>query len=681
MKQINFIRIISILIIPVLLLSGCAGTPSGNMPITDTDSDVSVNEFSAGSTIIYPSEINKSIARAVNMLSEKIKTLTGKAPFCTPYSGGKLPVGCICLGNLSESETLSDSLPKSSYRIKAEDRIIHITASDDILYYYAAEQLLSLAKTTEEGLMFESGLDYASKSFESYAFIKDGRCDYRIVYESGSSDAFEAAKQLSDNIKSTTGFTLALASDTSASDGEGKEILIGNTNRMPFDSGIAYSDFRLSYVNATKNISISGRLADGCKYLADCIEETAKASGELLEVIFGDHTAGNLKRIPVYSGGTLRGVADSRMDSYFALIEKTNSNEYAEYVSALCGSGYSVFSERIVNSNIFTVCKNEDTVVAVTYISGTSSVRIAAEPLSCTSLPKTEPDNYQNVTSPQLTQLGGCEAYIIRLCDGRFIIIDGGLDTNADILLEQLLAQNTLSGKPIIAAWLLSHAHSDHVDCFIEFSKKYADKIVLQNLIMNNPGYKIIMDSKEDNGTCPSAMLTRIKSIESLCEKYGAKIIIAHAGQQFFLADAVIDMLYTQEDHYPTSMTVTNSSTLVFSFTLSGQKIMFLNDAYIDTMRILYNMYGKTLKSDIVQVAHHGYNGGLASTYREIGAETAIWTNGYDTVLAENLFATKDNSYVAASVRENLMPADSDDIMILSLPYTIASAPAYVRIP
>jgi beta-lactamase superfamily II metal-dependent hydrolase len=425
---------------------------------------------------------------------------------------------------------------------------------------------------------------------------------------------------------------------------------------------------------------VSGRLPEACSYLSGCIEDAAGGSGELLEVIFGDFTAGNLVRVPVYEGGELCGVADSRMDSYIALIEKTNTIEYAGYVSSLSGSGFTVVSERIVNSNIFTILKSADTVVTVTYISGASSVRIAAEPLSRTSIPALEPENYQSVTTPQLTQLGGNDAFLLRLADGSFIIIDGGIGSNSEVLMNQLKSQNTLPGKPVIAAWLLSHAHNDHVDCFIEFSNKYADKIELHNLIINNPGYIILSASKEDNGTCPDAMLKRIKSIEALIEKYdGANITIAHAGQQFFFADTVIDMLYTQEDHYPAAMTVTNSSTLVFSLTLAGQKIMFLNDAYTDTMRTLYNMYGETLKSDIVQVAHHGYNGGLASTYQKIGARVAIWTNGYDTVLSGRLFTTKDNSYVAASVSENLMPADSGEIMTLPLPYKVGSAPTFVR--
>ena len=68
-------------------------------------------------------------------------------------------------------------------------------------------------------------------------------------------------------------------------------------------------------------------------------------------------------------------------------------------------------------------------------------------------------------------------SYLIRLCDGRFLIMDGGweFEPDADALMNQLQAQS-LTEKPVIALWIFTHPHSDHYFCFFPFMEKYGDK-------------------------------------------------------------------------------------------------------------------------------------------------------------------------------------------------------------
>ena len=140
----------------------------------------------------------------------------------------------------------------------------------------------------------------------------------------------------------------------------------------------------------------------------------------------------------------------------------------------------------------------------------------------------------------------------------------------------------------------------------------------------------------------------------------------------------MVDMLYTHEDLAPAVMSVTNSSSLIYTVTLGGQRIVFLNDAHDDASTIVYRMYGNTLKSDIVQVAHHGYNGGNTQMYLKIAADTALWTNPYATVMKEGLWNSPRNHFDVKSVRENLLMED-ESVMILPLPHKVGSAPEYAR--
>ena len=47
---------------------------------------------------------------------------------------------------------------------------------------------------------------------------------------------------------------------------------------------------------------------------------------------------------------------------------------------------------------------------------------------------------------------------------------------------------------------------------------------------------------------------------------------------------------------------------MVMKMTIGGQEVMWLGDIQTEGSNVICSMYGNTLKSDIVQVSHHGYN-------------------------------------------------------------------------
>ena len=54
---------------------------------------------------------------------------------------------------------------------------------------------------------------------------------------------------------------------------------------------------------------------------------------------------------------------------------------------------------------------------------------------------------------------------LIRLTDGRFIVIDGGFNRTecADALIKAIKEQSkAYTNKPVIAGWIITHAHGDH---------------------------------------------------------------------------------------------------------------------------------------------------------------------------------------------------------------------------
>ena len=58
-------------------------------------------------------------------------------------------------------------------------------------------------------------------------------------------------------------------------------------------------------------------------------------------------------------------------------------------------------------------------------------------------------------------------SYLIVSRDGSISIIDGGTKSDADYLLN-LIEKVSGCKKPHISAWFLTHAHSDHINAFLE---------------------------------------------------------------------------------------------------------------------------------------------------------------------------------------------------------------------
>ena len=129
-------------------------------------------------------------------------------------------------------------------------------------------------------------------------------------------------------------------------------------------------------------------------------------------------------------------------------------------------------------------------------------------------------------------------------------------------------------------------------------------------------------------------------------------------------------MLYTNDlwVYGDQALSTANEASLVFSVELEGKKFMVLGD-YYDDLGILRNLYtAKTLKSDIMQVSHHGISNCGTALYPIIAPEWALWPLGtdyveeYDRVISEH----KINAYMKKMDKNKVFMA-KDDIVILTV--------------
>lgn len=640
-------------------------------------------EGTATGRIVFPFRSSACVGSAVTDLQRAVRsacgvTLKANADSLTVQSGAPM----ILLGDtaFADSAAAKQALPENSFSVSVSNGNVVVVASDDALYPVAVAHLLSVCSAGDGKLTVPQTYAFTSESYQSVAIFSEDDRNFRIVYDVDSADAKRAATDIRDAIQERFGFSPAVVGDNETR--VGREILVGDTNRSFSKANRSYyMDYTLNVEPLTGTVALTGYLPDASKELCNMISSSDGKDFSLFPVRMGTQAADGYGSIPAYRSEPYDLMKQSDLNSYYVQYHNTTATEYSAYLEKLESLGYEQYARREVNGNLFATYTDGYNILSVNYIKFYQITRITSETTGNVTLGKQQSDLETAVTTPQLTQINGACAFLIRLSDGRFLVIDGGLnyEKNWKSIYEQLVAQNVRDGKPVIAAWILSHAHVDHYGAFIGFAEHYASKVCLESVVLNIPSYETYSRNVEAANVTPDMtdMITRAKQAISV-HYSDAALIVPHAGQILWFGDAMVDMLYTHEDLSPAVMTVTNSSSLIYTVTIAGQRIAFLNDAHDDASTIVYRMYGDTLKSDMVQVAHHGYNGGNTNMYLKIAADTALWTNPYTTVIEEGLWNSPRNHFDVNSVLENLLMED-ESVMILPLPHTVGSAPAYVR--
>ncbi len=120
----------------------------------------------------------------------------------------------------------------------------------------------------------------------------------------------------------------------------------------------------------------------------------------------------------------------------------------------------------------------------------------------------------------------------------------------------------------------------------------------------------------------------------------------ALTGETLQLADVEFEILYTRSDwvdidgksYTPTTFSGYdpidfNDSSSVIRFAIDGGTYINVGDMGTSAEAFLCKTYGELLKSDVMQVSHHGYNT-VYNFYKHCAPEVAIYTNNEALVRA-----------------------------------------------
>ncbi len=215
--------------------------------------------------------------------------------------------------------------------------------------------------------------------------------------------------------------------------------------------------------------------------------------------------------------------------------------------------------------------------------------------------------------SPQITQIPLEEfglSYVVRLSDGRFIIFDGGFPFEPDATkLFNYLKENSSGEKPKIAAWILTHPHVDHFECFVVFMELYGELVDIDALYYCFPEADDVEHFPEiDPPAKKNTARSYIYRLNDLIKRFSLIVFTPHTGQTYRIGDAKCEVLACMDDSVHISSAI-NYTSLVIRMEIGEQVILWGADSGFATVK-LAKKHGEYLKSDILQIPHHGFGCG-----------------------------------------------------------------------
>lgn len=199
------------------------------------------------------------------------------------------------------------------------------------------------------------------------------------------------------------------------------------------------------------------------------------------------------------------------------------------------------------------------------------------------------------------------------------IIIDGGRPEDMPLLKQYVNGRH-------ISAWILTHAHVDHISGFVdEFVHHGGKDFDIDTIYYNFPPYDelITKTDVEDVEWFRHDLNNMLPAFNEALPLFRDKTHITHQGETLDIDEVHIDFIYSY--HEGLTANVINDSSLVFKVTTPNKTVMFLGDLGPDGGDLLFRESRHLLKSDICQMAHHGHMNVGMEVYAQIMPEACLW--------------------------------------------------------
>ena len=472
------------------------------------------------------------------------------------------------------------------------------------------------------------------------------------------------------------------------------EILIGKTRRTETARALA------SLKANQYGVFCFGERVAVCGH---CVAATIKAVELLLSCDFQLLTDGFslvetyegwIVDFPRFDGGKYLGMSDCSHDRVEWVWSGVTKPALEEYRTLLEAKGYALAFQNERDGNRFYRLIQGTHFLQLGYLRATHTLRVISGSLEKTgvvdewaSLPSL--DAPITLTQMALDYIGGSfgMCYIMTLEDGSFVIMDGGQVRVAGgypktfdyLRLYMLLCElnKRPDGEIVISAWLMTHEHADHFNVFYWFCRfchDFGRRVTVKRYCDCSCSDAVSFNSKNPDYPTTRGRLDKAREWIG-----GFDTVTLHTGDIMRFGELSFEVLYTVDDLFPERLHYFNDSSFVLRMNYRGQTTMWLGDICTEPSQFLRKHWRpKTLKSDIVQLAHHGLNGAEIELYELIGGRVFLWSLRDRLVKDNNENPTLPHHFIG---RQMYYEMNAEEIILhtrhndtLPLPYEVGKS-------
>lgn len=365
-------------------------------------------------------------------------------------------------------------------------------------------------------------------------------------------------------------------------------------------------------------------------------------------------------------------------ENYVVTADGVDKKGYLSYLSDLGASGFTKYAENEEGLGNVVFCATytrEEIVVTVTFSARQRKMFVSV----CPNLPLSEHLNYK------ADYLAGCKknvntklymmelwwfgnSFVFQLKNGHFIISDGGTQSDCRYLLDHLEQLVPNGEKPVIEAWIISHAHGDHcgiMGTFID-NPALAERIFVEGVYYNEPG-----EAAQELDVNSCVLISWIRAAARHFKTLSGKrpeIYRPQTGQRYYFCDITMDIVHCQEqlprEDYSGDF---NDSSTWCMYTVEGQKLLFCGDGEKGSMGKMMETYDREyLTVDVMTLMHHGFN--TRDNFTDYcSVKTVLLTVKEDLPVRR----TKQNAHLKENIQECF--AWGDGTKVLTFPYKVGS--------
>ena len=315
------------------------------------------------------------------------------------------------------------------------------------------------------------------------------------------------------------------------------------------------------------------------------------------------------------------------------IMKDATKDKYTTLCNDIEKGGFKKYTSNSIGNNLFTTYLTKAQIVHVMFFPNKNQIRTAVDKrgtgTSGFALAGLSGDNkYQKTTESKMilcdisnADWPGGMCLIFKLADGRFFIVDAGIGGyisdgrsskgSSSGWIYATLAKHAADPKNIqVAAWLITHVHSDHAGGLYDMALGYYGYEGKKHTVMPKEMKQYIKIDKLIYNQPETTKFGRNDWMSTIIKAFNVKNVVkAHPGQVFYAADLKLTIYGAQDLMLEKSGSSgdLNDFSIVSRAEFNGKSMLIMGDSDTIPNPVIAAIYKESLKSDILQMSHHGY--------------------------------------------------------------------------